>query len=256
MELGRTAKTGLRPPSSAAASSDSEAGWRTDSGNPQLRFHIAVFSTLGLCAVLYTMTGAFGYLACGSATQGDVLLNFPVADPAAAVARALMAVHVVLAFPVVVLPCRKAIFMLAFFVAAAARRRGGRCARLCGGSSSGSGAAGPRRDSNDMGSGSSDANSTSTSAPSVAVLPVTTGAGMGGTDPHADVLQAYRQLEHDTNLVCGMGCTLRHVFWNFILVGGPAIVAVGVPQVQVRNFPSPGSPPVLLRVRFRLAVPA
>lgn len=32
-----------------------------------------------------------------------------------------------------------------------------------------------------------------------------------------------------------MGCSPRHVFWNLLLVGGPAIVAVGVPQVQVRG---------------------
>lgn len=229
-------------PGTAAAAdvADVRDGWRSDASNPQLRFHVAVFGTLGLCAVLYTFTGAFGYLACGDSIKGDVLLNFPVSDPVAAVARALMAVHVILALPVVVLPCRKAIFMLAFFIASNARKKGGWCGRLCAGTSSpratrdGAAGAGAAREATHESRAQSidgeDAIEHGSSPPGVPAAVFFPG---GATDPHADVLAAYRQLEHETNLVCGMGCSPKHLFWNLLLVLGPALIAVVVPQVQV-----------------------
>ncbi len=78
----------------------------------QRRFGSVVTTAVSACVVLYLLTGVFGYLAFRDGTKGDVLLNFSVTDPAADVAKALLAIHIVLAYPVLLYPCREAIALL------------------------------------------------------------------------------------------------------------------------------------------------
>jgi hypothetical protein len=209
LELGRKHSGSNRVMQTSASAATADTGWRTDHDNPQLRFHYAAGVTMASCAVLYSLTGVFGYLSCGSVTKGDILLSYPVSDAITAIARVLMAVHVILALPVVVLPCRKAIFMLWFFVHARCIKRSLPPTSSAQNSASTAG----------ISSGSERKPRTRTTVPAV--------------DPHADVVQLYLSLEEDTRLVCGMGCTVRHLAWNAALVIGPALVAVAVPKVQV-----------------------
>ena len=69
----------------------------------------AVYVAVGACVLLYGLTGVGGYLAFRTATFGDVLLNLSASDPAALVAKVLLAIHVALAFPVMIFPAREAI---------------------------------------------------------------------------------------------------------------------------------------------------
>lgn len=56
--------------------------------------------------LLYLTTGTLGYIAFRSKTEGDVLLNLPQ-TPATDVAKVLLAIHVALAFPVLIFPARE-----------------------------------------------------------------------------------------------------------------------------------------------------
>lgn len=56
--------------------------------------------------LLYLSTGTLGYVAFRSMTEGDVLLNLPQ-TPATDVAKVLLAIHVALAFPVLIYPARQ-----------------------------------------------------------------------------------------------------------------------------------------------------
>lgn len=154
--------------------------------------------------VLYTLTGAFGYVACGSATQGDILLNFPSNDVFADVARALMAIHVTLAMPVIVVPCRRSILMLRLFIIEQWRQCRGQQIKWDGSSVGTAGAAGD------------------------ASPPL-----LGPSDPHASTLAAYSAMESGTRVVCGVACSAQHFAWNLVLVVGGAIIAVALPQVAV-----------------------
>lgn len=60
---------------------------------------VVAFSTAA-CVVLYCVTGVFGYLLYGNATQGDVFNNMTSDDVSTAVAKGLMALHIALASPV------------------------------------------------------------------------------------------------------------------------------------------------------------
>lgn len=91
----------------------------------------AMVAAAGLCTLLYTVTGSLGYAAFGSDVCGDVLRNMGApGTPAVAcidgdtapgqqpdgtggalaawnvVAKALMAIHVALAYPVILFPCK------------------------------------------------------------------------------------------------------------------------------------------------------
>ena len=69
-------------------------------------FHKSVILSTVSCVVIYLLTGICGFLAFGSDTEGDVLLNFKIHDKIAAATRSLMAIHIALAVPVVVIPLR------------------------------------------------------------------------------------------------------------------------------------------------------
>jgi amino acid permease len=87
------------------------------------RFHLPVFAAVGACFVLYSLTGVFGYAAFRDTTKGDVLVNFPASDAASDTAKALLGIHVLLAYPVLLWPCRKCVTaLLELFVAG---KRGG-----------------------------------------------------------------------------------------------------------------------------------
>lgn len=73
----------------------------------QSTFHRPIFVAVITCLCLYLLTGVFGYAAFRDDTKGDVLLDFPVTDAASDTAKALLAIHVLLAYPVLLWPCRK-----------------------------------------------------------------------------------------------------------------------------------------------------
>jgi len=56
--------------------------------------------------VLYLVTGVLGYYAFGAGVSGDVLKEFSVGNISASVAKGVMAVHIALAFPIVLYPCK------------------------------------------------------------------------------------------------------------------------------------------------------
>ncbi len=59
--------------------------------------------------VFYVITGTLGYAAHGEFVKGDILAGFAGGDYMITTARALMAIHVGLASPIVLFPCRQAI---------------------------------------------------------------------------------------------------------------------------------------------------
>ena len=65
-----------------------------------------------LGAQLYSVVGTLGYLYALEETCADVTLNFPSDDVAAAIVRGCIALSLMLTFPMLVLPCRRAIFSL------------------------------------------------------------------------------------------------------------------------------------------------
>lgn len=72
---------------------------------------IMVFMVAG-CSIVYAAIGAFGYGSFGDATRGNVLLNYAVSDNFASAAKIIMAVHVILAYPVNVFPMRRSLRVL------------------------------------------------------------------------------------------------------------------------------------------------
>lgn len=242
LELGREA--GGSAAGAGAKTASTGAGgeyhvlWRTDDANPQLRFPWVVAAVMALCATLYSAIGTLGLLACGPATQGDFLLSFPAGDAFADVARAGMAVHVALAVPVCVVPCRRAIVLLAFFLREWQRRIGG--------------ASTPRRKSGTWDAGA-DVDMPDSSVPLLEgleaplqllqqqLLPVPGVYGSvisapkpaAAADPHAALLRAYALHEESGSQCWGMGCGPATLLLNILIVGGSAVVAVAFPQVQV-----------------------
>ena len=78
----------------------------------QRRFGLAALSAVGACWLLYCATGAAGYLAWRDATRGDALLNMAPGEPAADAAKALLALHVLLPYPVLLWPARESLATL------------------------------------------------------------------------------------------------------------------------------------------------
>lgn len=79
---------------------------------PQARARLVshvIPTTNALTCLLYLATGLFGFVTFGSETDGNLLLNYAPRDVAATVAKALMALHISLAFPVCLHPAREAL---------------------------------------------------------------------------------------------------------------------------------------------------
>ena len=67
------------------------------------------------CLLVYLGMGVFGYLQFGSATQGNVLQNcFPTQNPMVIVSFAAITLTIVMAFPLVVFPCRYTVDVMFF----------------------------------------------------------------------------------------------------------------------------------------------
>jgi amino acid permease len=99
----------------------------------------AVLAAVGACVALYTLTGAAGYVAFRGATKGDVLLNLGD-DGVGAAAQAVLALHILCAFPVMMFPGRESVREGAR--AAAAALRGGGAGAGAGEAGAGAGAGG------------------------------------------------------------------------------------------------------------------
>lgn len=70
---------------------------------------------LGVCAAVYGMMGIFGYLDFTNEVNADILVNlqkYAASDAVVAVAFLCIALTVVVAFPLVVFPCRESIFSI------------------------------------------------------------------------------------------------------------------------------------------------
>ncbi|XP_004377784.1 solute carrier family 38 member 8 [Trichechus manatus latirostris] len=65
--------------------------------------HWALVSTLSLlaCCLIYTLTGAYGFLTFGAGVSADILMSYPGNDVVVIVARVLFAVSIVTVYPIV-----------------------------------------------------------------------------------------------------------------------------------------------------------
>lgn len=106
------------------------------------QWHVIIGATTALCLGLYLSTGVFGFLAFGDGVHGDVLVNFASDDSFANVAKALMVIHIALALPVIVVPCRRAMVMLAHMWLLERRRHAQRTAEGAGATPAGDGSEG------------------------------------------------------------------------------------------------------------------
>ncbi|XP_007937324.1 putative sodium-coupled neutral amino acid transporter 8 [Orycteropus afer afer] len=63
----------------------------------------ALVSTLSLlvCCLIYSLTGAYGFLTFGAQVSADILMSYPGSDVVAIIARVLFAVSVVTVYPIV-----------------------------------------------------------------------------------------------------------------------------------------------------------
>ncbi|XP_076989781.1 solute carrier family 38 member 8 [Tamandua tetradactyla] len=86
--------------------------------------HWTLVSVLSLlaCCLIYSLTGAYGFLTFGSEVSADVLMSYPGDDVAILVARVLFAVSIVTVYPIV-------LFLGRSVVQDCWRRR---CCRACG----------------------------------------------------------------------------------------------------------------------------
>jgi amino acid permease len=171
-------------------------------------FHVPVLTSVILCLVLYLCTGIFGYFAFGSTVNADVLSNFALADNFANVAKALMVFHIALALPVIVLPCKKAFFML--YHMCKQNRRG--CMRPT---------VSPAED-RDVNTHNED---------STSLLMTHT---QQATTPFDAVLEKAVAAEHIGNRrILGMNCGVWPFTQTFFVVMGTAAVAVAIPQLSL-----------------------
>jgi len=85
----------------------------TPSPSPQNRhFPWIVTAAVASCVALYLTTGVLGYAAYRSSTAGDVMVNLPD-TPATAVGKVLLAVHLLLSYPVLFFPSRRSLLAAA-----------------------------------------------------------------------------------------------------------------------------------------------
>ena len=73
------------------------------------KFFKPISYAVGTCLLLYLSTGLLGYISFRDTTKGDVLINFPITDAVSDTAKALLAIHVLLAYPLLLWPCRKSL---------------------------------------------------------------------------------------------------------------------------------------------------
>jgi len=92
-------------------------------GGAARAFPAAVAAAVSACVALYLFTGELGYVAFRTGTDGDAILNLP-ADAATAVGKALLALHLLAAYPVLLFPARSSLTALAAAGAARAAERG------------------------------------------------------------------------------------------------------------------------------------
>lgn len=64
------------------------------------RMGVVTFIALGLCGLLYTSAGLFGYLTFGSETQSDVLVNYTSDEIPVQICRVCMAVVAAFSYPI------------------------------------------------------------------------------------------------------------------------------------------------------------
>lgn len=203
----------------------------------QKKFHWAVIGATFTCFVLYLSTGIMGYLNFGGSTQADILVNYPSVDTFANVARAVMAVHIALALPAIVLPCKRALFMLLHVCshtrAPAACRR---CCPLGNGASRCSTLTCRRGGSSNSGSGGG-YNQLSTPPPisitqSLRNDPLQQSAVVD-RDEFVALSAALETQERGLTYVCGMACGRDAALQNAGLVFGGAALAVLIPQLSL-----------------------
>ena len=64
------------------------------------RFGLVTVCATAICAVIYSLTGAFGYLTFGHGVNSDILLSYKDDDVLAVVARALIVIVVFSTFAI------------------------------------------------------------------------------------------------------------------------------------------------------------
>jgi hypothetical protein len=72
-------------------------------------------ASVGGSYVVYTIVATFGYLSFGANTEGNLFNSYSHSDLLINIMRCLFALTVVLTFPLMVMPCRRAIDSLLFF---------------------------------------------------------------------------------------------------------------------------------------------
>jgi amino acid permease len=98
----------------------------------QARFPAVVMAAVASCVALYLFTGVLGYAAYGVRTQGDIMLNLP-SNGVTAAGKVLLAIHLLLSYPVLFFPSRRSLMTAAGEAARALQGGGGRggLARAC-----------------------------------------------------------------------------------------------------------------------------
>lgn len=188
----------------------------------------SVFLAYAVITVMYALTAAFGVAAFGSAVLGDVLENFALGEPAADVAKVLMAIHVAVVVPVDTIPLRRS-FSLALRLCMSACSRGAHPAALIDASE-----AGESLVNND-----SDLLLQSYAADSFTPARETTSADAPDTAAEA----AYRRMlalarkdeaeEAALPQRCGCACSRGIAAQTVGLVLGAGVVAIAFPQVNI-----------------------
>ena len=104
----------------------------------QARFPAVVTAAVASCVALYLVTGLLGYCAYRAGTAGDIMLNLPD-NSVTAVGKVVLAVHLLLSYPVLFFPSKRSLLAAAGEAAAWLRERqgaagaegGGLLARAC-----------------------------------------------------------------------------------------------------------------------------
>lgn len=71
-----------------------------------------VSTAVSIGVFIYEMMGLFGYTYAYSQTKGDIFANFDASDPLLAVARLGLGLTILMAIPMMVLPCRDALIKM------------------------------------------------------------------------------------------------------------------------------------------------
>lgn len=90
----------------------------------QRAFPRVVACAVASCVVLYLATGLAGYVAYRRDTNGDIMTNLPAGAWATVLGKVLLAVHLLLSYPILFLPARRSLIAAAGEAAAWLRARG------------------------------------------------------------------------------------------------------------------------------------